>query len=133
MKKYSTLLILTLFVSGSCLANSFFVDATKGDDQQNGLTPATAWSSLSRVNSAVFKPGDTIFFKRGQQWKGTLWPKGSGSKGNRIVIAAYGEGALPSIDGEGKIVDQSIMSAGLILFNQEYWEIRDLEIRNFET
>ena len=71
----------------------------------------------------MFEPGNKILFKRGGNWQGGLAPQGSGTQGNRIVIGAYGNGALPRLDGSG--VENTIL-----LKNQEHWEISHLEITN---
>ena len=52
-----------------------------------------------------------------------LWPKGSGSAGSPNIIDAYDTGAKPLIAGNGS-------SEAVYLYNQEYWEIRNLEVTN---
>lgn len=117
--------------SGICSGATFYI-GPNGNDQNSGLSITQAWQSIDRINATEFQAGDSILFKRGGKWVGSLKPKGSGSPKNRIVLGAYWEGEAPIIDGEGKKSEADFMSAGIILFNQEYWEIRDLEIRNFE-
>lgn len=51
-----------------------------------------------------------------------LWPKGSGAPEKPIKLTAWGEGALPKIQSGPNI------EAALKLFNQEYWEIENLEL-----
>ena len=111
---------------------NYYIDQIAGNDNNTGTTPSSAYQSIEKVNQMTFAPGDSILFKRGGQWIGTLKPKGSGAPEKRIVIGAYGEGAAPSIDGEGKKGEHDFMSAAILLYNQEYWEIRDIEVRNFE-
>ncbi|UXX79399.1 hypothetical protein N7E81_18770 [Reichenbachiella carrageenanivorans] len=113
-------------------AITYYVDATAGDDSNRGDEQSQAFRSLSKINELKLQAGDQVLFKRGHKWSGTLKPQGSGTEKAPIVIGAYGEGARPSIDGEGKKEETDTMSAGLILYNQEYFEIRDIEIRNFE-
>jgi hypothetical protein len=76
----------------------FHVDASHGQDNADGLTPATAWRSLARVNRAELIPGDAVRFRRGGLWRGTLRPR-SGSPERRITYGAYGEGELPILQG----------------------------------
>jgi len=126
-------LFTLIFLSTTfCFAESYYIDNENGNDQKNGNSITTAWKTLSRVNSEIFQPGDSILFKNGGKWKGILKPRGNGQKDNRIVIGAYGEGTTPIIDAEGKKKETDFMSAGIIIYNQEYWEIRDIEVRNFE-
>ena len=76
----------------------FYVDSIKGDDASTGDSPAAAWASLERVNGANLRPGDTVFFKRGCVWRGSLMPR-SGTKGAPVTYAAYGEGEKPALLG----------------------------------
>src|ERR1700733_6843049 len=103
---------------------SCFVDSKAGDDGFNGTSVATAWKSLDKVNATSFHPGDRVLFKSGGDWTGQLWPKGSGTAENPIVVDKYGGEALPVINTSGTAED------AVLLKNQEYWEIRDLEITN---
>ncbi|MDQ6419885.1 discoidin domain-containing protein [Paenibacillus sp. LHD-117] len=101
----------------------YYVDAAGGDDGQAGTSEGSAWKSLNKVNATVFQPGDTILFKAGGAWKGTLYPKGSGAAGSPIRIDKYGEGPKPLIAGDGA-------DAAVYFYSQEYWEVRNLEITN---
>jgi hypothetical protein len=76
----------------------FHVDSGRGQDAADGLTPATAWRSLERVNRASLIPGDAVRFQRGGLWRGSLRPQ-SGSPQRRISYGAYGEGELPILQG----------------------------------
>jgi len=81
------------------------------------------WRSLDAVNAIPLKPGDRILLRSGCRWTGTLQPSGSGVEGDPIIVDRYGEGALPRIDGEGA-------QAALLLRDQEFWEISNLELTN---
>ena len=35
--------------------NDYYVDATNGNDLNVGLSPATAWKTISKINNSVFK------------------------------------------------------------------------------
>lgn len=102
---------------------TYFVNATNGDDANDGITEQTAWKSLEKVNSVTFQPGDKILLKAGERWTGSLQPLGSGTEGNPIVLDKYGEGAKPLIEGEG-------VPYVIGLYNQEYWSIGNLEVTN---
>ena len=86
-------------VSLPAYATTYYVDATNGNDFNNGLSPETAWKTISKVNSMNFKPGDTILFKRGEIWREQLIVPSSGTEGNPITFGAYGEGEKPIIHG----------------------------------
>jgi len=107
-------------------ATTYHVDSVRGDDANRGTRRSQPWRSLSRVGQAEFQPGDRILLRSGSAWPGEqLWPKGSGRPGQAIQIDRYEEGPLPLLSGNGQIGDV------VYLFNQQYWEIRNLEITNF--
>ncbi|MNC02631.1 hypothetical protein D3C75_500070 [compost metagenome] len=132
-------LALSLLLSGFVLhvpdayaqGNVYYVDSLRPDDSGDGLSPATAWRSLDKVNATVFVPGDQILLKAGGTWSGQLYPKGSGTAGSPIVIGSYGTGNKPIINGNGlAAAADGTGGAAVYLYNQEYWEIRDLEVTN---
>lgn len=101
--------------------------SSEGNDESAGTSQATSWKSLERVNAETFIPGDKILFKRGDKWQNkTLYPKGSGGEGKPIKIASYGDSqaALPAIAANAQVND------AVYLFNQEYWEISELDVSN---
>lgn len=102
----------------------YFVDSATGDDSAVGTSTIHAWKTLDKVNSTVFHPGDRILFKSGGTWTGQLYPKGSGTAGHPVVIDKYGGDALPIVNGAGLAED------AVLLKNQEYWEIRNLDVTN---
>ncbi len=117
----------------------YYVDATSGKDSNNGTSSETAWQTLERVNKEVFQPGDQILFKAGETWTGALKPQGSGVEGAPIVIASYGEGKKPILKPgadwtishmniANKVVRNPRVNNVITFFNQEYWEVRDLEL-----
>ncbi|MFE7900802.1 right-handed parallel beta-helix repeat-containing protein [Streptomyces sp. NPDC057424] len=105
-------------------AGTTYYVSTSGNDSNSGTSSSAPWRSLSKVNSKTFQPGDTIRFEAGDSWVGQLWPKGSGTDGAPISIDSYGTGAKPKIAGQGTVSD------AVRLFNQQYWEIRNLDVSN---
>ena len=106
---------------------SYYVDSGQGNDSNRGTSPTAPWKTLAKLNSTTFAPGDRILFKSGASWTGQLWPKGSGSAQRPIVIDKYGGEAKPVINGDGQAED------AVLLKNQEYWEINNLEVTNHGT
>ena len=102
----------------------YYVDSREGNDSNAGTNPAFAWKTLAKVNGKTFIPGDRILLKSSSVWEGQLWPKGSGAEGRPITVGVYGGGVKPVINGDG------IFEDAVLLKNQEYWEIEDLEITN---
>lgn len=79
-------------------ATNYYV-STAGSDAATGTSPATAWQTLTNVNNTNFVPGDSIFFRRGDVFRGQVAPKTSGTAAASIVFDAYGTGAAPVISG----------------------------------
>lgn len=83
---------------------TYYVDATDGNDSNDGLSTGAAWQTIGKVNGATFSPGDSILFKRGETWSGTtLTVPSSGSAGNSILVADYGTGNKPIFDGSDTV------------------------------
>ncbi len=123
--KNSILLALLFLLSISCSStHQYYVDSANGDDANSGKSPGKAWASLEKVNSMEFKAGDQLLFKSGTEYFGQLEPKGFGTAEAPIQIGQYGEGNKPAIHGEGGKLHT------LLLYNVEYWEVRNLEITN---
>jgi len=103
---------------------TYYVDSEGGDDANPGTSADRAWRSLDRVNAMTYAPGDRILFRADTRYIGQLRPHGSGKEGAPIIIASFGEGPKPRLEGEGKVADT------VLLHNIEYIEVRDLEITN---
>jgi hypothetical protein len=103
---------------------TYYLDATGGSDSNTGDSTTAAWKSLAKVNATTFHAGDQILLRAGQVWSGQLWPKGSGASGSPIVLSSYGTGVRPRVDGAGRV------TSTVKLNDQQYWEIRNLEITN---
>ena len=91
---------LIVALTGSASASgSYYVDSVNGNDGNAG-TQSAPWRSLSRVNSQLLAPGDSLFLKRGSSWSGqTLLVPENGTAINRITVDAYASGAAPLISG----------------------------------
>jgi len=83
--------------AGPAAAVTYYV-AADGSDTRAGTSPEQAWATLARVNDAALRPGDSVLFRRGDTWRGTLRPK-SGAEGAPITYGAYGDGPKPLLLG----------------------------------
>ncbi len=130
-KIFSLVIMISLSYVSICMgqevAETRYIDATAGNDDKNGNSPKTAWRSLDKINLLTFNPGDSILLKAGEKWYGVLRPKGRGQDGSPIVLDRYGPGPRPEIHGKGQ------ERYTLLLENQEFWEINNLRITNFEN
>ncbi|MBO7148733.1 MAG: S-layer homology domain-containing protein [Clostridia bacterium] len=74
---------------------AYYISST-GNDSADGLTPETAWKSLSKVSDADFlKPGDAVLFKRGDIFRTASSLKTKAG----VTYSAYGSGAKPKLVG----------------------------------
>ncbi len=66
-----------------------------GNDENDGKSPETAWSTIDKVNSSksIMNSGDAVYFNRGDMFRGHL------STLAGVTYSAYGEGAKPIIAG----------------------------------
>lgn len=99
MKRTIFLAVCCVLLSSMAWATDYYVDATNGNDQNNGQSSSTAWQSITKVNGSTFQPGDRIYLKRGEVWRETLDVPSSGEAGNPITFSAYGDGDSPKIKG----------------------------------
>jgi len=113
-----------LFKESSDAGTVYYVDSRGGNDGNTGTAPDAAWKTLEKVNATTFLPGDRILLRSSSVFKGQLWPKGSGSEGQPIRVDMYGGGVKPVIHADGLFED------AVLVKNQEYWEIANLEITN---
>ncbi|WP_178021325.1 DUF1080 domain-containing protein [uncultured Paenibacillus sp.] len=130
-------LLLTSLVSGAAspdveaAGTTYYVDSELGNDSAAGTSEASAWKTLTKVNTVTFNSGDRILLKAGGVWSNQyLDLKGSGTEGSPIVVDRYGSGSKPlihfgntSVGGEG---------FGVRLRNVSFWEINNLEITSGE-
>lgn len=102
--------------------NKTYFVSPQGDDNASGLSMSAAWKSIEKVNSVVFQPGDKLLFQSGEEWKGQLKPKGSGTKEAPILLSKYGGEARPIINmGEAE-------GACIRLENQSWWTVDGIEV-----
>jgi len=93
--------------------SAYYVDASGGNDTNDGKSSATAWRTIAKVNASRFSPGDQILFNRGGVWREQLTVPSSGSAGNPITFAVYGTGANPLIDGGNAVTSWSNYSGNV--------------------
>lgn len=86
---------------------TYYVDPVDGADTNVGLSSTSAWRTLNRVNKSLLLPGDTVLFRRGQEYRERLTVSRSGSQGLPITFSAYGTGAKPLFHGGTTIPTES--------------------------
>ncbi len=95
-----------LFWATPTYATTYYVDATGGNNSNNGTSTSTPWQTISKLNSLAcgsgggqLQAGDSVLFKSGETWREQLTVPCSGSSNSPITFGAYGSGAKPVING----------------------------------
>ena len=89
-----------------------------GDDNNDGLSPDTAWKTLSRLEGLELPEGDGVLFRRGDIFRGQV-PTCAG-----VGYGAYGEGEKPKFyGGEKDYADPELWE----LFNADnnIWHLKE--------
>jgi len=79
-------------------ATNYYVSST-GNDVNKGTSVQSSWQSIERLNKQKLLPGDTVFFKCGNSFYGTLQCSYSGEINRPVVYTSYGKGNKPIITG----------------------------------
>ncbi|AQQ09938.1 Lambda-carrageenase precursor [Sedimentisphaera cyanobacteriorum] len=99
----------------------YYLDSENGDDSNSGLTPQSAWKTLSKASTQSFDMGDSVLFKSGQTFEGTFQITSSGTEKAPIKISSWGEGEKPVIDSKG-------FFAGIEIIDSSFVEVSGIEI-----
>lgn len=120
---------------------TFYVDSENGDDSADGMTPETAWKTLTKVNETQLIGGDRILLKAGSVFEDqALSIKSGGTAENPIIIDMYDgdvvgaeAGERPRIKGNGKNSFEyqgNQISYGLHIKNASHVQVNNVEISN---
>ena len=98
--KYCFLLVSFLYINILHAQTNYYISSS-GDDDHNGTSVNSPWKSIDKVNSMMsnFHAGDSILFKRGEEFRGELIITTSGSAGTPLNFSCYGLGNKPVING----------------------------------
>jgi hypothetical protein len=99
-------LCATLSLGTSCLAATYYISSSEGNDANDGLSPSRPWKSLYKVSlesqPGRIRAGDAVLLKRGDQWEGQMRFYGRGTAEAPMLLGAYGTGPKPVIYGDGR-------------------------------
>ncbi|MBS1524902.1 MAG: right-handed parallel beta-helix repeat-containing protein [Bacteroidetes bacterium] len=113
--------ILVLLFGIQCQAATYYVSSSGSDSYTStqAKSSATPWQTIAKVNSYFvnIKPGDSILFKCGDTFTGTLYITQSGTSASPIVISSYGTGAKPIISGLIPVSGWSAIGGGIYQAN----------------
>lgn len=95
----------TTWQQGKTYTGTAYYLSNDGDDRNDGKSPQTPWATLERLSKASPKPGDAVFFHRGdvwyageEYWGDVMW-YGCVRGFPGVTYSAYGEGEKPVISG----------------------------------
>ncbi len=91
--------LLFFLISYSASATNYYVSNSAGNDSSDGKTQATAWKTISKVNSKTFVTGDSVFLMRGDLWRELLTVSTSGTAASYMYFGGYGTGNNPKMLG----------------------------------
>ncbi len=105
-------------------AGVFYVDPL-GNDLADGLSPATPWKNVARVNAYPAQPGAVFLFRGGGVWNAELHPLNSGTVSAPITFGSYGTGR-PVLEGSA-----ATKYSGIVAVNLSHLRFQNFELRNF--
>jgi len=80
---------ILIFTSTNLFATTYYVK-TNGNDAADGLSHATAWKTIKKVNSFSFETGDDVYFLSGLKWQmEALTVDWNGTAANRTIVGSY--------------------------------------------
>ncbi len=102
--RWYLIIILFFFKVSVAEAKNYYFSSVSGNDTYTSTqaqSPLTPWQTLSKLNSFFpnFSAGDSILFKSGETFNGSIIIAKSGTAVSPIVLGAYGTGAKPIISG----------------------------------
>ena len=125
--------VVVLLLSFSlCAQNQYYLSSSTGNDNNNG-SQTQPWKTLSKISNTTLGPGDTVYFKKGDTFRGHYVVNGSGTEQSPITFTAYGTGNQPVISGSDHDDGGGDYREAILLENEDNMIFEDLEIQNHRT
>ena len=128
--KYQVFVLLLSF--SLCAQNQYYLSSSTGNDNNNG-SQTQPWKTLSKISNTTLGPGDTVYFKKGDTFRGHYVVNGSGTEGNPITFKSYGSGNQPVISGSDHDNGGGDYREAILVENEDNMIFEDLEIQNHRT
>ncbi|MBK6611626.1 MAG: hypothetical protein IPG29_12305 [Sphingobacteriales bacterium] len=90
-------------------ASNYYFSFSTGNDSNPINSQTTPWKTITKLNTLSLLPGDTVFFKRNDTWRGQINANQSGTLAKPIVYTAYSTGSMPKISGAELVSGWSAM------------------------
>jgi hypothetical protein len=94
--------------------SDYYIDPATGSDSNDGLSPETAWASLTNVNNRVFKAGDRVRFKAATNLNAVLRIYNLDGTSQPISYEVYGGSKAPRFTGIKVSACKAIALSGLM-------------------
>ena len=125
--------VVVLLLSFSlCAQNQYYLSSSTGNDNNNG-SQTQPWKTLSKLSNTTLGPGDTVYFKKGDTFRGHYVVNGSGTEQSPITFTAYGTGNQPVISGSDHDDGGGDYREAILVENEDNMIFEDLEIQNHRT
>jgi len=128
--KYPMFVLLLSF--SLCAQNQYYLSSSTGNDNNNG-SQTQPWKTLSKISNTTLGPGDTVYFKKGDTFRGHYVVNGSGTVGNPITFKSYGLGNQPVISGSDHDDGGGDFREAILVENEDNMIFDGLEIQNHRT
>ena len=128
--KYQVFVLLLSF--SLCAQNQYYLSSSTGNDNNNG-SQTQPWKTLSKLSNTTLGPGDTVYFKKGDTFRGHYVVNGSGTEGNLITFTSYGSGNQPIISGSSHDDGGGDYREAILVNNHDNMVFDGLEIQNHRT
>ena len=105
LRVWIILLVLAFhLISNAAAARNYYFSNSLGDDTRTSTqaqSSATPWKTITKLNSffSSLAVGDSVLFKRGDTFYGSIIVSNSGTSSSPITLGAFGTGAKPIITG----------------------------------
>lgn len=110
------------YIPGETYTGSAFYVSGRGNDENDGRSPETAWKTIDRLTHCYeLSFGDAIFFERGYTYRGMLYLYGS----EGITISAYGKGAKPILTSAQEASDPSLWELYSEKDGKKVWKYKE--------
>jgi hypothetical protein len=115
LRNWMILLTITIIHCPLVFATKYYVSSSTGSDNafRDGKSEASAWKTISKVNSKTFLPGDSILFRKGDVWRETLIVPSSGNAEHYMFFSSYGKGVNPQILGSERAISWTHWGANI--------------------
>jgi len=132
MKNIILLCFLFLSITTGFAQRQYYLSSSSGNDNNNG-SQTQPWKTLSKISNTTLGPGDTVYFKKGDTFRGHYVVNGSGTEQSPITFTAYGTGNQPVISGSDHDDGGGDYREAILVENEDNMIFEDLEIQNHRT